>query len=321
RAGRVLRAQTTAEGKLLQLRYMAADSTQLQLLAAGDGFVVKQAPAALTRETAFKAGTITSSLFGATDRVELPDEVTRQLIEIFEGEIDFHRKLKKGDRFGVVFETYTLDGQVIKTGRILAAEFVNGGRKLQAVWYESQPGEGAYFSLKGESLKKSFLQTPVEFSRISSGFATRFHPVLHTWKQHKGIDYAAPTGTRIRAASDGIVTHAAYSSTYGNVVEIKHQGVYSTLYAHLNRFAPGLKTGQRVRQGDIIGFVGTTGRSTGPHLHYEFKISGNQVDPTKLNLPRNQSLDVREFARFRPHAEQLNAQLDLLARVELARAD
>ncbi|WP_148715082.1 M23 family metallopeptidase [Chitinolyticbacter meiyuanensis] len=321
RAGRVIRAQTTPEGKLLQLRYVAVDNTELQLRAAGDGFVVNQAPAALARETAFKSGTINSSLFAATDRVELPDEVTRQLIEIFEGEIDFHRKLQKGDRFGVVYETYTLDGQVVKTGRILAAEFVNSGRKLQALWYESQPGDGAYYSPKGESLKKSFLQTPVEFSRISSGFSMRFHPILREWKQHKGIDYAAPTGTRIRAASDGVVTFAGVKGAYGNAVEIQHQGAYSTLYGHMSGFAPGLKQGQRIRQGDLVGFVGSTGRATGPHLHYEFKIAGNQVDPTKLNLPHAKALDVREFARFRPQAQQLNAQLDLLARVEVARLD
>ncbi|TJZ74269.1 M23 family metallopeptidase [Chitiniphilus eburneus] len=319
--GRVIRAQTTTDGHLLQLSYVTAAGNQITVRPAGSGFRVNQAPAEMARGTSFKSGVIHSSLFAATDRAELPDEVTRQLISIFEGEIDFHRRLRKGDRFGVVYETYTLDGQEQKTGRILAAEFVNAGRKLSAVWYESRPGDGAYYSLKGESLKKSFLQTPVEFSRVSSGFSMRFHPILKEWRAHKGIDYAAPTGTRVRAASDGTVTFVGRKGAYGNAIEIKHQGAYSTLYGHLNGFASGLRAGQRVSQGDIIGFVGSTGRATGPHLHYEFKIAGNQVDPSKLNLPKSRTLDPREFARFRPYSDQMQAQLNLLARVELARAD
>ncbi|UXY14391.1 peptidoglycan DD-metalloendopeptidase family protein [Chitiniphilus purpureus] len=319
-SGRVIRAQTTPDGRLLQLRYVTGAGSEITVRPSGTGFSVNEAPAELLRESEFRSGTITSSLFAATDRVGLPDEVTRQLVEIFEGEIDFHRRLQKGDRFGVVYETFSLDGQTVRTGRILAAEFVNAGRKLSAVWHETRPGEGAYYSLKGESLKKSFLQTPVEFSRISSGFSMRFHPILKEWRAHKGIDYAAPTGTRIRAAADGVITFAGRKGAYGNAVEIKHHGAYSTLYGHLNGFAAGIRNGQHVRQGDIIGFVGSTGRATGPHLHYEFKIAGNQVDPSKLNLPKSHTLDARQFARFRDQMQPLQGRLELMARIDLARA-
>ncbi|XZG69561.1 peptidoglycan DD-metalloendopeptidase family protein [Chitinibacteraceae bacterium HSL-7] len=321
RAGRMLRALRAPDGTLLELSYVTPGLEQLSLKRAGTSYRVTQAPVALTREVMLKSGQIRSSLFAATDAAGLPDDVTQQLINLFEGEIDFHRKLQKGDRFGVVYEVETLDGREVKAGRILAAEFVNNGNVLEAMWFDDGNGGGGYYRPDGRSLKKSFLQTPVEFSRISSGFSVRLHPILKTWKAHKGIDYAAPTGTKIRAVADGVITTAGYKGAYGNMIEIRHSGKYSTLYGHMNGFAPGIRSGMQIKQGDLIGYVGSTGRSTGPHLHYEFKVAGTQVDPTKIELPRLKSLDPRQMARFREASRQYQNKLALLSRTAVASAE
>ena len=231
------------------------------------------------------SGTITSSLWAAADEARLPDAVATQLIDIFSGDIDFHRQLQKGDAFSVVFEALTADDQVISwnegTGRVLAAEFVNAGKSLKALWYqESAHAKGAYFSIDGTSRRRPFLASPLEFSRISSGFAMRLHPILNTWRAHNGVDYSAPSGTAVRSVGDGEVEIAGHQNGYGNVVKLQHANGNSTLYAHLSRI--DVRQGQRIEQGQRIGAVGATGWATGPHLHFEFRVNGQFQDPLKV---------------------------------------
>jgi murein DD-endopeptidase MepM/ murein hydrolase activator NlpD len=229
--------------------------------------------------------------------------VVNQIIEMFSTSIDFRGDLKRGDRFNVVYETFYQDGELVRTGRVLAGEFVNRGVAYQSVWYEDpQTHQGGYYSLDGKSLKKAFLKSPVAFTRISSGFSMRVHPVFNVWKAHKGIDMAAPLGTPIRAAGDGTVDFAGVSNGYGNMVVLKHWSNYSTAYGHMSRFASGMRKGQKVHQGDVIGYVGATGWATGPHLHYEFRVGGNAIDPMAQKNLQQQPLTSGELSRFRTTA-------------------
>jgi len=228
------------------------------------------------------SGTIRSSLFAATDEARIPDNVATQLADVFSADLDFHRQLRKGDTFSVVYEALTADGEPItwgssSAGRVLAADFVNNGRAYSAVWFRDAQGKGGYYGFDGQSKKRAFLASPMEFSRVTSGFAMRMHPILNSWKQHKGVDYGAPKGTAIRAVGDGTVEFAGWQNGYGNVVELRHGNQRSTVYAHLSRI--DVKRGAHVEQGQHIGAVGATGWATGPHLHFEVKVSGVQQDP------------------------------------------
>jgi murein DD-endopeptidase MepM/ murein hydrolase activator NlpD len=229
------------------------------------------------------SGEIRSSLFAATDEANVPDGIATQLADMFGGDIDFHRELRKGDRFSLVFESMTADGEPVAwgEGRLMAAEFVNGGRAHQAIWFQdTDTRKGGYYGFDGQSKRRSFLASPMEFSRVSSGFAMRFHPLLQSWRQHKGIDYSAPTGTPVRNVGDGVVDFAGRQNGYGNVVIVRHAGGKETLYAHLSRI--DVRKGQRVDQGARIGAVGATGWATGPHLHFEFRVAGVHKDPRQL---------------------------------------
>jgi murein DD-endopeptidase MepM/ murein hydrolase activator NlpD len=230
------------------------------------------------------SGTIRSSLFAASDEARIPDSIAVQIAEIFAVDIDMHRELRRGDTFSVVYEALSADGEPITwsqgTGRVLAAEFVNGGKTHQAVWYRDANGRGAYFDFSGQSKKRAFLASPMEFSRVTSGFAMRFHPILQTQRAHLGVDYAAPTGTPVRTVGDGLVEFAGWQNGYGNVVQIRHTNDRSTVYAHLSRI--DVRKGQRIEQGQRIGAVGTTGWSTGPHLHFEFRVNGQHQDPLRI---------------------------------------
>lgn len=320
--GRSLRAKTDRAGLLLELSYLNNKKQELRIQRKNNGFVATINEPVTQTHTVLKSGTIQSSFYASTDAQGIPDNITRQLIDIFSGQIDFHRGLQAGDRFSVVYESQTLDGLEINTGRILAAEFSDQQKTLQALWY-TPPGssEGAYYTPDGTSLKQSFLKNPVEFSRISSGFKMRFHPVLKSWRQHKGVDFAAATGTKIMSAADGVISKIIQdNSGYGKHIEINHDGQYSTLYAHMSAFSPDLKKGSKVRQGQVIGLVGQTGRVTGPHLHYEFKVNGNAVNPVAMNLPSPKPIDKRWLAHFQPLAAQTKSQLAFLQKIEQARA-
>ena len=317
-AGRLIRAQTMPDGRLLQLSYVNKAAELIQINRSGETFNTVITPAETEIRTEYKTGVIQSSFYATTDAVNLPDAIAQQLIERFDHEIDFHHDLQKGDQFSVIYETEVSNGEVMRTGKIIAAQFINKNKAHDVVWFAEN---GAYYASNGISTQASFLTSPVKFSRISSGFSMRFHPLLYTWKSHKGIDYAAPTGTDVLATADGTVTRVATESGYGNYIEVKHHDQYSTLYGHLSAFAKNLKVGQTVKQGDLLGAVGQTGRATGPHLHYEFKVAGLQVNPLALKLPSNKPLNTEQMARFQPYALSIKQQLAQLGKVELAQLD
>jgi len=260
------------------------------------------------------SGTIRNTLFAATDESGLPDSVAAQLAEIFSPDIDFHRQLRQGDTFSVVYETLTADGESVAwnegAGRVAAAEFINSGKTHQAIWFESTAGRGSYYGEDGRSRKRSFLASPLEFSRVTSGFAMRFHPILQTWRQHNGVDYGAPAGTPVRVVADGVVDFAGWKNGYGNVVEVKHGGEKSTFYAHLSRI--DVRRGQRTEQGQRIGAVGSTGWATGPHLHFEFRIAGKHQDPLRAAKDTQTTpLDATSRNRFAEVVRQVQGHLDV----------
>ena len=296
--GRAMQAETDEAGSLLSLRYFVGPGTVLEVVRGADGFSARERPADASPRTFYKAATIRSSLFAATDSAGIPDAVAMQLARVFSTDIDFHVDIRSGDSFSVIYEMSYEGGEQVSTGRILAAEFVNQGRTYNAVLFEDEEGGDAYYELDGTSRAKAFLRSPVEFSRVSSGFGRRIHPIFKTWRAHTGTDFAAPKGTRVLAAADGHVAFAGWRNGYGNTVEIRHGGSISTLYGHLSGFASGIRTGARVRQADPIAYVGATGWATGPHLHYEFKISGVQQDPMKIALPKATPVPARLKARF-----------------------
>jgi murein DD-endopeptidase MepM/ murein hydrolase activator NlpD len=287
----------------LSVRWVVDDNntSQFQRLVigkSGDGkFSSHLESAPLQANQTIASGSIKTSLFAATDDARIPDSIANQMAEIFGGDIDFQRSLRKGDRFSVVYETFEADGEVIKTGRVLSAEFVNGGKSYQSIWFQD-PGQanakGAYYNLEGKSLRHAFLASPVPFSRVTSGFQMRFHPILQTWKAHLGTDFGAPMGTPVRCVGDGVVDFAGVQNGYGNVVMVKHSGNQMTVYAHLSQIA--VRKGQAVAQGQNLGAVGATGWATGPHLHFEFRVNGVHKDP--LTIARaSESVPISPAAR------------------------
>ena len=301
RSGRNVTAETSDHNTLLKLsaRWSPEDDGNFKRLViekTPQGFQSRTESAALSATTRLASGTIETSLFAATDDARIPDTVATQVAEIFAGDIDFHRSLRKGDRFSVVYETLEGDGEPLRTGRVLSAEFVNNGKTFQAMWFQDPvaAGKGGYYSLDGQSLRRAFLASPVAFSRITSGFKMRFHPLLHIWKAHQGVDYAAPTGTPVRSVGDGVVEFAGVQNGYGNVVMLKHRNNYTTVYAHLSRI--NVRKGANVAQGDNIGAVGATGWATGSHLHFEYRINGVYKDPIAI-ARGNESVPVSASAK------------------------
>jgi murein DD-endopeptidase MepM/ murein hydrolase activator NlpD len=268
------------------LRFLAGNGEILSVGRSASGFTTQREAAPADTRVTMRAGEIQTSLFAAADDAELPDAITLALADVFEGDIDFYHDLRRGDRFIVLYETRYVDGEPVGTGRILAAEFVNRGVALHAFLWRAPDGSEGYYDENGRSSRKSFLRSPMEFSRITSGFTqARFHPILHTMRAHRGTDFAAPMGTPVRATADGVVTIAGEQNGYGNVVILQHDGRYTTVYAHLSRFAEDVRSGARVRQGDTLGYVGQTGWATGPHLHYELRVDGEPQDALTAALP------------------------------------
>ena len=314
RPGYSISAVVGASGEVQSLSFLTSRDTLVQITPSGDGFRVADERPQLETRVAMKSSVVRSSLFAATDAAGIPDSVAGQLADIFGGDIDFHRDLRKGDRFSVVYEVRQFAGRSISAGRVLAAEFVNQGKAYRAVQF----GQG-YYTPEGKNLRKAFLRSPLEFSRVSSGFGMRMHPFMQNWRAHKGIDYAAPVGTRVRAVADAVVDYAGPKGGYGNVVMLRHNGQYATVYAHLSRIA--VHRGARVAQNDTIGFVGQTGWATGPHLHYEFRVAGEARNPLALALPAAQPVASQDLAAFHAHADALTSSLDLLANSNLALLD
>ena len=284
--GRSIRAVTTGEGRLLSLRYPNGDGTELVLHREDGVFITHVEQIATESRLAMASGVIETSLFAATDSAGLSDAVAVQFADIFSSEIDFQRDLRPGDRFAVVYEALFANGEFLRAGRIVAAEFINQQRSHRAVYFQDPQGRGGYYTPQGKNVRNAFLRSPLEFSRITSGFSlARLHPVLGVWRAHKGIDYGAPVGTRVRATADGVVEFVGNRSSYGNVIILQHANGYSTLYAHLSGFAKGVRAGQRVNQGDLVAYVGMTGLASGPHLHYEFRVDGVHKNPLGLAMP------------------------------------
>lgn len=241
------------------------------------------------------------------------------MANIFGYDIDFAQDLRTGDEFELVYEEKTVDGKTIGTGNILSARFTNRGKVYTAIRYTDKQGNTNYYDADGASLRKAFIRTPVDFARISSRFSNgRKHPILNKIRAHKGVDYAAPRGTPIKAAGDGRVTLAGRKGGYGNTVVIKHGQRYQTLYAHMQGFAKGVRAGSTVKQGQIIGYIGTTGLSTGPHLHYEFQVNGVHVDPLSQKLPTADPIHASEKQRFFQQSKPLLAKLDQHKATQLA---
>ncbi len=324
RGGRLVQVRTGEDGRLkslvarspaLRSEQVSTHFTRLTVARnAQEAWQAVEETLPLQSQTRLAGGTIRSSLFAASDEARIPDAIAVQMAEIFAADIDMHRELRRGDTFSVVYEALTADGEPIPwsqgTGRVLAAEFVNGGKSHQAVWYRDANGRGSYFDLTGQSKKRTFLASPMEFSRMSSGFAMRFHPLLQKWRAHLGVDYAAPTGTTVRTVGDGVVEFAGWQNGYGNVVQIKHSNERSTLYAHLSRI--DVKKGQRTEQGQRVGAVGSTGWSTGPHLHFEFRVNGQHQDPLRI-AKASEAVAIAPTAKaeFAALAQTLQVNLDV----------
>jgi murein DD-endopeptidase MepM/ murein hydrolase activator NlpD len=322
RAGKMVRVSAASSGVLDELvaRYAPADSallgthfTRLRIARTEGRLNATIETAPLASQVHMGSGTISSSLFASTDEARIPDAVASQFAEVFATDIDFHRELRKGDTFAVLYEALTADGEAItwgaSSGKVLAAEYVNRGRTFSAVWYKDEQGKGGYYDLSGRSKRRAFLASPLAFSRITSGFSMRLHPILQQWRQHKGVDYGAPSGTPVRAVGDGTVDFAGWQNGYGNVIQLRHGDDRSTVYAHLSRI--DVRKGQHVDQGMNIGAVGATGWATGPHLHFEFKVHGEQQNPVTI-AKSSEAIELSVMARLRFDAlvPSLRSQLD-----------
>ena len=314
RPNRTLQATTNAEGKLLSLKYLYSSEEYLHVTKqdSGASFNVEKKKVLPTAQLVRRSGVIRSSLYGATDDAGIPDAVANQIARIFSTDIDFHVDLRKGDQFSVVYEMLYQDGEPLGAGRVLSAEFSNKGKTFEAYLFTDSEGSDGYYSADGQNRAKSFLRSALAFSRVSSGFGGRFHPLMKNWRQHTGVDFAAPRGTPIWATADGSVEFAGVKGGYGNVIEIRHSGSVTTLYGHMSGFAANVRRGSRVSQGQTIGYVGATGWATGPHLHYEFKIAGSHQDPMRVALPKAEPLAQKHIAAFKQSAQAQSEQLVLL---------
>ncbi len=325
--GKNLTARTGPRGELQTLVFPLNGGNDQALLVERreGGFSASEQALPLETQVVIKSAEISYSLFGAADAAGIPDSIAMKMADIFGGDIDFHRDLRKGDRFAVIYESLNYLGREVRSGRILAAEFTNDGKTYRAAWFSDPDGgenSSGYYTADGKNIRKAFLRSPLEFSRITSGFTkARFHPVLKKWRAHKGIDYGAPTGTRVRATGNGVVEFVGVKGGYGKVVVLRHQSSYTTLYGHLSRFQPGLRKGSRVSQTDIIGFVGATGLASGPHLHYEFRVSNVHKNPLAMALPSAPPLKPGQLDLFRERTKAHLARIDLIRGFNLAQAD
>ena len=267
----------------------------------------------------YKSGTIDSSLFEAAAKSDISENIIMELAAIFGWDIDFALDIRKGDKFSIVYNELYKDGVKIRNGNILAAEFINQGKQYQAVYYTDPSGKSGYYSPDGKSMRKAFLRTPVKFSHISSRFTnSRFHPVLEKWRSHKGVDYAAARGTPVRAAGDGKISFLGPKGGYGKTIMIKHGATYTTVYAHLSRYARGMSGGKSVKQDQVIGYVGSTGLATGPHLHYEFRVNGVHRNPLTVKLPAAEPINKSYKPHFNKQTKSYLSMLNIMGNESVA---
>lgn len=321
--GKLISAGIRVNGELESLDFpLNSSNSSLKVRRTGGGFAASTDPVPYEKILRLQSASVRHSLFGAADDAGIPESVATQLADIFGGDIDFHRDLRKGDQFSVVYESESHLGKPIRSGRILAAELINDGKNYRAFWFDDKNGVEGYYTEDGHSIKKAFLRSPLEFSRITSGFSSaRYHPVLQEIRAHRGIDYGAPTGTRVRATGDGVIEFAGNQGGYGKLVMIRHTGGRVTAYGHLSGFTPSLRKGTRVSQGETIGFVGATGLATAPHLHYEFRVAGVHRNPLAMTLPHTPPLSQARLPVFRAHTAELMTQLDTLRGTQLVMLD
>lgn len=320
--GHTFAFKLTPEGELEELRFQLDALESTLFTRTDDGFKATSEIKKPDIEVAYREATINNSLFVDGQRVHLDTGLIMELANIFGWDIDFALDIHRGDSFKVVYEEKFLDGKKIGTGQILSAQFTNQGKTFKTVRYTDTDGDTHYYTPEGNTMRKAFLRTPIDFARISSHFnLNRKHPILNTIRAHKGTDYAAATGTPIKSTGDGKVIHASSKGAYGNAVIIQHGQGYKTLYAHMSKFGK-YRVGSRVRQGDVIGYVGSTGLATGPHLHYEFYVNGTVRNPVTVELPKSPAIAQNEKQRFRQMTAPLLAQLDGLGRTpQLAQLD
>lgn len=342
RTGRIVSAEATDTHELLKLTVRwASDNTNFQRLviektenqnpihaaletdstaAAEPIFTARLESAPLAVSTRLASGIIESSLFAATDDAKVPDSIAVQVAELFSADIDFRRSLRKNDRFSVVYETLEADGEPLRAGRVLSAEFVNKGKTFDAVWFEDESNKGRYYTLDGKSRDSAYLTSPLKFSRVTSGFKMRMHPILKKWRAHLGTDYGAPTGTPVRTVADGMVEFAGVQNGFGNVIYVKHRNKSNvTVYAHLSKIY--VKKSDSVSQGQDIGAVGATGWATGPHLHFEFRVNGEHKDPLSVIKQNDEpTLSVAENKNFQQLQTSMRMQLDAASSTQLASA-
>jgi murein DD-endopeptidase MepM/ murein hydrolase activator NlpD len=326
RSGRNVSVEANEQQQLITLttRWLKNENdTQFQRMVITrnelNNFSVRTDTAPLTASVRMAGGTVASSLYAASDEARLPDSVTRQLADVFSGQIDFHRALRKGSVFSVVYETLEAEGEPLRTGRLLSAEIINDKKTYDAVWFQEPGQKGAYYTMGGDSLRRAFLASPMPYSRRTSGFGMREHPILQTMRAHMGVDYAAPLGTPVIAVADGVVAESSFQGGYGNMVVIQHNANQSTAYAHLSRM--NVRKGQTIKQGDVLGAVGSTGLSTGPHLHFEFRINGRHVDP--ITLAQQGSAEPVSWAlrpQFNQRAQYARSQLMAAAQMRQGNA-
>jgi murein DD-endopeptidase MepM/ murein hydrolase activator NlpD len=319
--GRMVQAEIDEQGRVLKFNYRLAPTqakpgaltivaTKVAIVRHDDKLVATQTNINIEKRIETRSAEVQSTFFAATDAAGIPDSIVIRLADILGTEVDFQRDIRKGDKLRVVYEALTEEGGLDApiAGRILAVELTTRGKKHEAVWFDKTR---EYFNFGGRSLNKAFLRNPLEFTRVSSGFTdSRLHPVFKDWRAHKGVDFSAPMGTKVKASGSGVVDFVGRQGGYGNVVIIKHQNKITTLYAHLNAFEDGIRVGQKINQGDVLGEVGRTGWATGAHLHYEFRIDGAPTDPLSSDLPIASTLSVPERKQLIELTQSMKGQLD-----------
>ena len=311
RPGQTLEFRVNDQGELTQFRYVQSKLNSIFYEKVENGYSAKAVQLEPEIRTAYAEASIKNSLFLASQNAGMTDKMTMELAGLFGWDIDFALDIRAGDSFNLIYEEKFLDDEKLGNGNILAATFTNRGETFTAIRYIDSKGEAGYYTLDGKSMKKAFLRTPVDFTRISSRFnPNRLHPIFKTKRPHRAVDYAAPTGTPIKAAGDGRIKFSGWQNGYGNVVFIEHPNNVVTIYAHQSRVNKKYKKGSRVKQGDIVGYVGQTGWATGPHLHYEFRVNGVHRNPMTVKLPDASPIPKSEMARFQKETQTVLATLE-----------
>ena len=310
---------THSDGILQSLERRINETTTVRALRGEQGFVLQKIDHPIESRLAYRHGTINSSLFEAGKQANVADKVIMNLAGIFAWDIDFVLDIRHGDRFVVIYEEIWQEGEFLRDGEIQAAEFINDGDSYRALRYVDSSGKADYYTPDGHSVRKAFIRAPVDFSRVSSRFnPRRRHPILNVVRAHKGVDYAAPSGTQVKAAGDGKVIHRGRKGGYGNAIILQHGGNITTLYGHLSRFARQARVGRRVKQGQVIGYVGKTGLATAPHLHYEYRLNGVHRNPRTVSLPKAAPIAEDQREAFFQQTGGLLAQLDTVRRSQVA---